>query len=419
MSIKHKLSNTPRPGFKRHGFKRPGFKRPGLDRHGLSVIEVLTSIVVALIGVFGVLAMIPFSVKQTQSGLDQDAATSMARNALANFEASGFNIKSEVGGLSPSFQLNWLDEGLNPVRTGTGTQAGSVTNCGGLLCIDPLGITESDITESGDFASASFPFHNESLPDNLVLPPSLPGGPLVIPAVTLARPGGAPFSLADARRMFRLTDDLVFEQADNPDVEDSDLLGPVQIFNEGVVGGAVQSLNRQSNGTISWCAIVHPQGAADSPEIENLKFYMLAFKDRETTVDPNLMVTDGKMAAAMVESPTAFAQAATVTVRDELVNPIRFVDQVRRNDWVMLINRRAGNEPVFSRTNVSFARVANVSSNEAMGTSSLTLDGPDFLFTPPTPAENATYIVHLKDVVAVFPRTIKLEDSSEWTVSAN
>jgi len=44
------------------------------NRHGLSVIEVLTSIVVALIGVFGVLSMIPFSVKQTQSGLDQDAA---------------------------------------------------------------------------------------------------------------------------------------------------------------------------------------------------------------------------------------------------------------------------------------------------------------------------------------------------------
>ena len=399
--IKHKLSNSQRPGF-----KRPGFKRPGLDRHGLSVIEVLTSIVVALIGVFGVLAMIPFSVKQTQSGLDQDAATSMARNALANFEASGFNIKSEAGGF---FQLNWLDEGLNPVRTGT--QAGSVTNCGGLLCIDPLGITESEVF-------ASFPFHNESLPDNLVLPPLLPGGPLVIPAVTLARPGGAPFSLADARRMFRLTDDLVFEQADDPSVEDSDLLGPVQIFNEGVVGGAAQSLNRQSNGTISWCALVHPQGAANSPGVENCKFYILAFKDRETTVDPSPMVTDGKMAAALVTSPITFGQAATVTV-DDPANPIRFGDQVRRNDWVMLINRRSGNEPVFSRTNISFARVANVSSDEAMGTSSLTLDGPDFLFTTPTPAENATYIVHLRDVVAVFPRTIKLEASSEWTASAD
>ena len=75
--ITHKLASS-----QRHGF----------NRHGLSVIEVLTSIVVALIGVFGVLAMIPFSVKQTQSGLDQDAATSMARNAVSRFEAGGFKV---------------------------------------------------------------------------------------------------------------------------------------------------------------------------------------------------------------------------------------------------------------------------------------------------------------------------------------
>ena len=397
--IKRKLSNSPRYGFKRHGFNRPGFKRHGLDRHGLSVIEVLTSIVVALIGVFGVLAMIPFSVKQTQSGLDQDAATSMARNAFANFEASGFNIKSEIDRVNSRYQLNWLDDGLVPVITSA--QPGAATNCSGLLCIDPLGVTES----SGAFAS--FPFHNGSLPANLALP-----APLDIGTVTLARPGGAPFSLADARRMFRLTDDLVFEQADNPDVADSDLLGPVQIFNEGPGG----LLNRQSNGTVSWCAIVHPQGAADSPGVENLKFYMLVFKDRETTVNPDPMVTDGKMAAALVTSPTTFGQAAAVTVEDP-AGDFRFVAQVRSNDWVMLINQGPGTEPIASRTNVSFARVANTSSNEAMGTSSLTLDGPDFLFTPPSPS--GTYIIHLKDVVAVFPRTIKLEASSEWTVSAN
>ena len=53
--LKHNLAS-----FKRHGFKRHGFKRH--HRHGLSVIEVLTSIVVALVGLAGVLAMIPFSI---------------------------------------------------------------------------------------------------------------------------------------------------------------------------------------------------------------------------------------------------------------------------------------------------------------------------------------------------------------------
>ena len=78
------------------------------SRQGLSVIEVLTSIVVALIGVFGVLAMIPFSVKQTQTGLDQDVATSLARNALSSFEAGGFKIASGTNN-----QLNWTGDSLD------------------------------------------------------------------------------------------------------------------------------------------------------------------------------------------------------------------------------------------------------------------------------------------------------------------
>ena len=56
------------------------------NRNGITIIEVLTSIVVAMIGVFGVMIMIPFAVKQAQSGLDNDAATNIARNAYDQFE---------------------------------------------------------------------------------------------------------------------------------------------------------------------------------------------------------------------------------------------------------------------------------------------------------------------------------------------
>ena len=394
--IKHKLARS----------QRNGFKRNGSDRNGLSVIEVLTSIVVALIGVFGVLAMIPFSVKQTQSGLDQDAATTMARNALADFEASGFNIKHvkpEASGFSSVQQLNWIDENNTHVQTGSEISLGFST-CSSLMYIDPLGVAERG-------GGATFPFHNDSFPNNALVLPLSPVS-FRMPAVTLTNPEGTPFSLAEARRMFRLTDDLVFEQSDSG--PDSDLDGPQQLFNEGLGG----LLNRQSNGTVSWCAIVHPQSSGNAAPVENLKFYVLVFKDRVITALPDPSATDGKMAAALVTSPLNFTQAPTVTIADP-PSAARFSDQVRRNDWVMLINRSAGSGSIASRTNVAFSRVANVSSNEAIGTSSLTLDGPDFLFTPPTPAEHATYLVHLKDVVAVFPRTIKLEDSSEWTVSAN
>ena len=40
-------------------------------REGISIIEVLTSIVVAMIGVFGVMILIPFAVKQAKTGLDR------------------------------------------------------------------------------------------------------------------------------------------------------------------------------------------------------------------------------------------------------------------------------------------------------------------------------------------------------------
>ena len=43
-------------------------------RAGISIIEVLTSLVVAAIGVSGVLVLIPFAVKQSQLGIEKDLA---------------------------------------------------------------------------------------------------------------------------------------------------------------------------------------------------------------------------------------------------------------------------------------------------------------------------------------------------------
>ena len=42
------------------------------NRDGISIIEVLTSMAVATIGVFGVMVMIPFAIRQSQLGLDND-----------------------------------------------------------------------------------------------------------------------------------------------------------------------------------------------------------------------------------------------------------------------------------------------------------------------------------------------------------
>ena len=372
--LKHNLAS-----FKRHGFKRHGFKRH--HRHGLSVIEVLTSIVVALVGLAGVLAMIPFSIKQTQSGLDQDAATTMARNALSNFEASGYKI---VSGLPP--RLNWVASDDSSLETADEDDSRVTTAASNpLVCIDPLGITEQD-------GFSTFPF-NSSVN--------------FMETVTLARPDGGQFTVTDARRMFRLTDDIVFAESDDPNIEDSELNGPQQIFNEGAnpVDGSIIQLNRQSTGAVSWCAIAQPIiNDPNAEEVDIYKFHVLVFKDRVT--DPT--VPESEMAAARVTSPTGLAQPLSTIEIDVPLN-----DTIRRNDWVMLHNQDPASGPEAFRTNITFARVSNLFSDGV--TSTLTLDGPDFDFTT-TP----TTVVHLRDVVAVFPRTIKLETvSADWTVDGN
>jgi len=73
------------------------------NRLGITIIEVLTSIVVAMIGVFGVMILIPFAVQQAQIGLDLDDATAMADNAIATFEINQYHRVNDQG------ELPWID----------------------------------------------------------------------------------------------------------------------------------------------------------------------------------------------------------------------------------------------------------------------------------------------------------------------
>ena len=70
------------------------FRIPNLNRRsrsGISIIEVMTAVVVAMIGVFGTMVLIPFAVRQAQTGLDLDDARNLAVNSRATFEVMGFD----------------------------------------------------------------------------------------------------------------------------------------------------------------------------------------------------------------------------------------------------------------------------------------------------------------------------------------
>ncbi len=79
-------------------------------RRGISLIEVMVAMLVALIGVFGVFALIAFAVRQVQIGMNEDAAQTLGRNGMADFEAQGFMnpqrwAAPDVNGIRPASYL--------------------------------------------------------------------------------------------------------------------------------------------------------------------------------------------------------------------------------------------------------------------------------------------------------------------------
>jgi type II secretory pathway pseudopilin PulG len=362
-------------------------------RTGFSIIEVLTSIVVAMIGVFGVMVLIPFAVKQAQTGLDSDAATVVARNAFDQFEISGYRNTSAWTTNSPAIgTAPMLANPANPEA----------------FSIDPLGITEN--VGNVNHAKAVFPFHQTDV-NGLAINAYPTSQPYQIRAVNLRTPTGQQMSVADARRMFRSADKLVFGNAiDSAVGGDADFNGPQQIFDVGTSGGP---LRRQTEGNISWSAIVVPvkditSSASASSSAWKYRMYILVYKDRITDVtdDKSMMVTakvDGS------KTPGFASPLSTVFLSDDTVDVES--GSFRKGDWVMLVNENAS-APTGYKTQLAFCRVVNF----ANGTPpTITLDGPDFEFGPG--GSRDTHIVHLKDVVGVYERTFTPEGSSNWNIS--
>ncbi len=364
-------------------------------RNGLSIIEVLTSIVVAMIGVFGVMVLIPFAVKQAKVGMDSDAAVQLARNAYSQFEISGYR--------NPE---NWWipaqNRSYDPANDGPQ-----------IFALDPLGVIEN--------GAGTFPLNptiNGSLPPQLQFPVLN----LAIPAGLQDNNGQWVFgktgmTLGVAQRFFRGGNDLSFGGGVD------DLSPPRQIFDRDDNGAAVI---RQSKGRISWSAIVVPyinQSATANSGEWSYKLYILAYKIRKTRADDE----DGQMAVTQLsELNTGYQSPLTNVLIDKSV--LVPDGSLKRDDWVMLINQDPDVDlnvtPGAFSKQIAFCRIVNLmsdSENQSVDTA-LTLDGPDFNFygdnnaVPPTPPTD-TYIVHLKDVIGVFEHTFTPETESNWTVN--
>ncbi len=345
-------------------------KRDPARRTGISVVEVLSAMVVALIGVFGVMVLIPFSVQQAQSGLDRNESATVGRNALEQLEIEGFRF---------------VDSQDN-TRIGQASNVGGSISCRNLLN-DPPRVLVVDPLFVADRGASSTPgtrYQNFVGFDRFTLADSL----------------NQEMSVAMARQMCRTTDDLQFQSA-------VDELGPPQqIFDEALVDHdnnpatpkVIRPVRRQSDGRMSWNAVLVPVGASASNAGLRFRMNILVHKDRD--------LLDG---VQYEPRQAVLLGGGTVQLNSPLTD-------VRRDDWVMLRNTQAGGNSGYQSQHqqVGFYRVTAVDGTNSI----LTLDGPDW--DPGNGPANLYHLVGVRDgkrsgqVINVYERTMQWERKSNW-----
>ena len=158
-------------------------------RAGISLLEVLISIGVIALGIFGVASLIPVAQFQVAQGTKLDRIAAFGPSAAAEFRIRGMG--------SPK---NWVQSPIAAVSAADGSSDGSGVFRRGFV-IDPLGVIEGK--------QIFFP----SPPPN-VQPMNVPVQmPWLMPRLNLTQTAGnSTAALRAAQRMFYLTDDVDYDR---------------------------------------------------------------------------------------------------------------------------------------------------------------------------------------------------------------
>ena len=440
------------PTYKTTGNQMFKIKRKNRTRReGISIIEVLTSMAVATIGVFGVMVMIPFAVKQSQTGLDNDAANAVGRNAHEELQTGGFLAVDPFDNFARMLVRVPITPGDNaiiatnlPDPPNRMFEACSVNfpgeavldgfgalryNRPGPIHFDPIGVT-GDLTELNIPLPAAPGIRIYSATASRTGFADLNANGVFDPGTDL--PAGGPVTAIEADRICRSSDELF--HADDSDDSNSELnvAPPQPLFNF----DAGNEVKRQSSGRISWSAFLVPEKdpglTGSGVPVTRYRSYSIAYRDR--FVEPNDPIGSNYEVylTNMSVAPGANGFQRSVSQINFAAGNGVDTEEVVRGSWIMLVNRipdpdtALGGAPlsilqsgrryraadVGYRTQLMFARVTRVSDDGL----SITVDGGAFDFVPAgidagngNPVSSETYMVHLKNVVNVYERTVSVD----------
>lgn len=357
-------------------------------RSGITLLEVMISVLIVSIGVFGLLALLPIAGQQAARGLANDRAAVVGRNAVAEFYARGM-AKGTRDANGNTIALHWcIDQVASPVTLTPGWS----------YCIDPMYVTRNPGTGFPDVAAISpkmqrvnlrageWPTHQVQVPDfsydpsastpkGYFRPPPPPAPSFRLVPLSTAAPPAMNKEMADY--VFTAHDDLVFEKNEGQPGSAAVPL-PIQRLTP---GGA-----RETNAEFSWFATLVPLADGGTDDyILNIAVCQNRLLEPERVVRVNL--TGAGVAGGDAEILPRAGQPATDT-------------ELRKGQWVVL----AGSPRYFRWYRVIYAEL----NDDPAGLRMVTLEGSDW----PMSLNNSPLMIIAPNVLAVFERSVRFGETA-------
>jgi hypothetical protein len=426
-------------------------------RRGISLLEVLVSIFVLVVGILGLAALIPIGRFEVQEASKLDRGATIGREAHRQLLIRGY-LDSDNWVIyrdNPSQEyVSYPEYVANLPSSLTAQQRSQVLI--GPFAIDPLMLANRqnrDVVFGGDPAPSlvTFPYNAnvDAAADNLSEVPELPRlsvadlmpddffNNLRINPTSLAYPQNEK-DIALADYLFRGRDDLTFFLPDDKDAR------PVQQFSINGNGTTEvdfqtqtpnQRLSASSAGDFSWMVTVSPaQGSAyqwstQQYRPQGMQQYVVSvvvFYKRPFTVFPNDPSESNPPAERTVMVEFSGSGIGGGSVHLESSDP-RYLRDLRPNQWILLMGRvNVENVPPgFAPADMipppviaKWYRIVAVDDGSEPTHRDVTLDGPDWPTDPNAlwtlgqnlEGENITTTAAIFDgVVAVYDKTMQLD----------
>jgi len=366
---------------------------------GVSLVEVIFSIGVIIIGILGVMSILPLAGRRAQDSVSMSVGAAMGDSVAGKILSNRWNQKGKLRILTPAGTVvrTVID---TPVPPFTYTPA-TFTLPNQPFCIDPMmiraGTSVTPLNDSSGFNTSYFPYYKPT--HNPTIDPSLTGQPQLSESAGPA-PLGSP---APLRRLIRVgllrtassTDLLNVSEAfhiaeRNDDVRfdrPKDKTLPAMIMGDRAtnVAGSTPYGARFGRGEYSWIATVVPEETRGYATL-SVVIIRNRLRDFDLPTDSPATIPERNAASerlASVVSAIGFVGGAGGMV--EISSNLNTVSRILPGQWVMLSNFNANGSPVHR-----WYRIAgfggDVVKNETVQTWSreIHLDGADWDFSSTT-----------------------------------